>query len=404
MKITLINPNRHTGYPKPPLGLLAIGSVCKKAGHDVTILDADLLDLSPQNTALRAQSADIIGLTAMTPTANEAIAISESIKKLSCSPVILGGIHATIYTDKLTRYFDSVVCGEGESAILNVLADIRNKGLQAVYLPAPVDYPALDYPDYSLLDVPAYKPRYPHGIRTPWISLQTSRGCPFNCTFCCNKLFGRQYRAMPARKVGALLSSLVGQYGMKDLTFYDDEFTLDKTRVHTICEYIIERKFDLTWTCEARVDLIDQNLLEHMAAAGCRLICYGIESGNQAILDSLRKGITLDQIKTAVHITNQAGIQAAGYFMLGCPGETCGTMHETVDFARSLKLGHAQFSACSPLPGSVLYEQSGNNHDWSQYQYLSRLPKILFTSSALSESDIENAVEAANAEYNQKSI
>lgn len=394
MKILFINPNTGNKHTKPPLGLLSVGTVCKEAGHEVSILDAALLELSAEVVGKPAHRFDIVGITAMSPFIKEAMRIAIAFGK--DMPVIIGGVHATLFPEHLylTGLFDSVIVGEGEDIILKVLADLEGGNLKPIYKGQVAD---ILVPDYGLIDINAYRPRHPHAKRYPWTSVQTSRGCPFSCSFCTN-IFGHKYRAMGPEQVYAMLDLLCTKYGVKDITFYDDEFTMDRKRIIDLCGLLIKQPLDLEWTCESRVDLVDGELLKTMRRAGCRLIYYGIESGNQGILKGLNKTITLSKVVEAVKLTKDAGIMAAGYFMLGCPGETEATMEQTVNFAHNLGLGHAQFSVCSPLPGSRLYELYGNGKDWDNYQYLGGKDKV-YCSGTVSPFDIEAMVEKANASY-----
>jgi len=175
---------------------------------------------------------------------------------------------------------------------------------------------------------------------------------------------------MPASSVYSLMQTLVQQHGVRDVTFYDDEFTLDGKRVVTLCNLLTAAPLDLTWTCEARVTSLALEGWQLMKAAGCRLVFFGIESGDQGILDTLRKGFTLDDVRRAVATVQSAGIKAAAYFMLGCPGETVQSIYRTLDFAEEIGLDHAQFSVCAPLPGSALWEQYADKDDPTAGLYL----------------------------------
>ena len=398
MKIIFVNPNQHSDYPKPPLGLLSLATVCRKAGYDASILDANLLNLHPLQVARELRDADVVGLSAMTPTYDEACAIARVIDKEI--PIVLGGVHASIFPKEAlaSDLFDWIVTGEGEAALLGLL---QGKTYPSRIVNEPVDMTKLPLPDYSLLGT--YKPRYPHGISEPWTAASSSRGCPMKCRFCAKAVFGDRFRAFTCQQTCDLMAKL-DLDGYKDVTFYDDEFTWDKQRVYAICDRLRKAHLSLTWTCESRVDLVNPELLSEMKSAGCRLIYYGIESGNQDILNRLDKRITLERVKEAVKETQDVGIEAAGYFMLGCPGETKETMQQTIDFAQSLQLDHAQFSACTPLPGSLLYEEYIKTHDrpkWSDFRYRSNGTKVLFTSDRLSASDIEQAVERGNTMFRE---
>ena len=402
MNILLINPRNGNANTKPPLGLLSIGTICKQSGHNVLILDAALLGLDAKQVAIHAQHADIVGITAMTPLVGEALSIAMAIKEFNAGiPIIIGGVHASLFPGEMqkTGLFNSVVAGEGEDIIINLLADIQSPGSKLKPIYKSTKFAEIPIPDYSLIDIGAYQPRFPHAQRTPWVSVQTSRGCPYNCSFCSN-IFGHKYRSMPPAQVIQMIEGLVNDYGIKDITFYDDEFTLNHNRIMELCSIISDRQFDLTWTCEARVDLVDVELLASMRRAGCRLIYFGIESGNQHILDKLNKCQALEDISRAVRLTHNTGMQAAGYFMLGCPDETRDSMKQTVDFSLELELEHAQFSVCCPLPGSELYKQYGDGKEWASYQYLADVPKVAY-GTELDINEIEVAVREANCLFNK---
>jgi anaerobic magnesium-protoporphyrin IX monomethyl ester cyclase len=405
LKIVFINPNRHQGAGRPPLGLLSVASTCRAFGHSVRILDADMLNLEARQ--IRIADEEVVGLTAMTPTIAEAFKIAGVLRGIGyAGRIILGGVHASIFPDAMahTGLFDTIIAGPGERAIIQYLLDIKTNSVKQTYN-MPVDMRDIPLPDYSILPVLSYKPRYPHGLAGPWTCASTSRGCPYHCTFCSKAVFGNKYQAMDTSRVMDVLYKLVKNYGIKDITFYDDEFTLNHDRVLDFCDSLIRRKLDLKWTCEARVNLVDEELISAMQQAGCRLINYGIESGSQSVLDSLRKDITIEQVRTAVALTRRYGIRASGYFMLGCPGETKETVSQTVEFAQSLELDHAQFSVCWPLPGSELYNEYIKTHaapDWTKVGYLGGCVEVPFATFELPAEWVLKAVETANGIFNWK--
>jgi radical SAM superfamily enzyme YgiQ (UPF0313 family) len=369
-------------------------------------VDANLLNLSPQQIREQVEGYPVVGITAMTPTIHEAVKIAN---ELCDKIIILGGVHASVFPDECTelRCFDTVVVGEGEISIVEILKDIESQRLRNKYDAFPVCLDTLPLPDYSLLDLPKYKARYPHMARTPWTIASTSRGCPYSCSFCVKAVSGKTFHGMSSDRMLELVNNLQNKHGIRDISFYDDLFTHDTERVRMFCDGILYSDIDLSWTCESRVNMRDPFFLTLMHTAGCRLIYYGIESGNQEILNRLSKGIRLDQIRKAVKTTQDCGIQAAGYFMLGCPGETSDTMRETVEFSQELNLDHAQFSVCSPLPGSRLYQEylkvGYPSHDWQDFRYLGgNSDKPMFTSSELSREQIEQAVKEANEIFTGK--
>jgi magnesium-protoporphyrin IX monomethyl ester (oxidative) cyclase len=202
MKISLVNPSQHTNYPQLPLGLAYIAAVLEKGGHKVSIIDANLEKLTPQQAAKEAlkKSPDIIGITSMTPEINEAITISENIKSESNVPVICGGPHPSAlpeYTLKTVPTFDYLVVGEGEITTLELVETLDKgnspnkvkglgyrKGKKIIvtpFRPFLKNLDSLPFPAYHLFSLKKYNPHPPHGNRRPIIPLLTSRGCPFRC-------------------------------------------------------------------------------------------------------------------------------------------------------------------------------------------------------------------------------
>ena len=149
---------------------------------------------------------------------------------------------------------------------------------------------------------------------------------------------------------------LITKYGAREIRFWDDTFNIDQQRVLAICEGILSRKFDVTWTCLGRINHMNENLLKTMAKAGCWQVDYGIESGNQGILNGIMKGKTLDMVQRVVKMTHKAGIGVRGFFMLGLPGENESTMRDTIEFAKSLDLTSAVFHITTPFPGTELFK------------------------------------------------
>ncbi len=186
----------------------------------------------------------------------------------------------------------------------------------------------------------------------------TSRGCPYHCIFCDKSIFGSKWRARSSQNVLEEIEEIVKDFKIKSIIIYDDLFTLNKQRVIEICQGILERGLRVEWKCEGRVDRVDAEMLRWMKKAGCSLIAYGVESGNQIGLDYLQKKITLAQIRQAFELTHKAGIRPMAYFILGIPVETFEQGLKTIEFARELKPEYAQFSILSPYKGTKLYEEA----------------------------------------------
>jgi len=414
-KMVLINPSWRTKYPQPPLGLASLAAVLEKNEYQVEILDANALQLSENEIVKKVDSADIIGITAMTPTINSAIRIARGIKQINPdSTIILGGPHATILPEDILNNVpevDIIVRGEGEETIVELCNALENNNsIENIHgisyrndgaikntpsRPQIMDLDTLPFLAYHLLPLDKYKLHPPHGRAYPFMAMLTSRGCPFKCIFCSKSVFGSTYRGQSPERIVDEIVYLKERFGIKEIAFYDDVLTLKQKRVMQLVKKLEERNLDIPWTCEARVNLVTEELLRAMKKAGCYMIAYGIESGNQMILNNLRKNITIEQIKSATEATRKAGVQSVGYFMFGSPGETPETIRQTIDFARSLDIDFAQFSVTMPFPGTDLYDlylDSGNkNTKWDDFIYanLKSSSAPVFETEALPKEDLQ---------------
>ena len=344
MKVALINPDSLTRFPQPPLGLLAIAGVLRATHQDVAILDFN--SIAPNK--ITVGNVDIVGFTATSLTYPEALKMS---KKITQVPKVLGGVHATLFPEQaLADGFDAVVVGEGDLSTYTMTTDwkgiIRSAEL--------TDMDSLPILPYDLLDGYRYRASPIHSRHKPTMPMLTSRGCPWSCNFCSKAVFGSKYRAMSSRRVVEELQVLKSR-GIREIAFYDDTFTVDRNRLLALCDEMAP--LGLYWTCQARVNTVNGEILKAMRRAGCDVIAYGVESGSPDILKGINKHITLEQAEEAIRRTHEAGIRSLAYFMFGSPGETKETVEETIRFAIKLDPDYAQFSMCTPLPGSALYER-----------------------------------------------
>ncbi|MFB6089234.1 MAG: radical SAM protein, partial [Candidatus Aenigmatarchaeota archaeon] len=184
--------------------------------------------------------------------------------------------------------------------------------------------------------------------------VMASTGCKYNCNFCCLGNLG--YSKRDAEDVVDEIEEAVNKHEIDTISFMDDDFLGDKKLAREISKKIIEREIEFRWICSSRIDHIDKKTLQLMEKAGCIYIFFGIESGSQKILNNINKGITIDQIKEAVKLTKVVGINTAGYFMIGHPGETEKEVKKTIKLAKELPLDYAQFLKTVARPGTNLYE------------------------------------------------
>ena len=424
-KVALVNPTQFTKYSQPPVGLALIAAVLEREGYQVTVLDANALKLEPEGVA-SVVSADIIGLTAMTPTINTAIAIARHLKKAYPDlPIILGGAHATLLPEETlvtAPEIDILVRGEGEETIVELLRALEykqplseilgisyRKDSEVVSNPARsknIGLDSLPFLAYHLLPWQRYRPHPPHGRALPFAAIITSRGCPYRCSYCSKPIFGNKFRGQSPERVVDEVAYYKERFGIKEFAFYDDVFTLNQERAYAIADEMLKRELKIHWTCETRVNLVDKELLRHIKQAGCYSIAYGIESGSQEILNTLDKDISLEQAEEAVRLSREVGLQTIGYFMIGSPGESPETIRQTIQLAKKLKLDFAQFAVTTPFPGTKLYNlylggRKGDTIPWESFVYAGSGGDIapVFESRLLDRDDIQYWIRRAYREF-----
>jgi radical SAM superfamily enzyme YgiQ (UPF0313 family) len=392
MRVLLINPYYPISEtPSPPLGLAYLAAALTEAGIETKVLD---LVVFPYRHSLLPRvigefQPQIAGLTAVTMTFNSAIGVIQDIKGIDESTVtVMGGPHVTFCAqDTLEMHpdLDVIVFGEGERTIVDLsraieknrdwrqvagIAFRRDSGI--VYTPAraPIaDLDELPEPARGMLPLGRYR-----ALGMP-VSLTTSRGCPFKCIFCAGrKMVGARVRYRNARRVVDEMEYL-NTLEFHQINIADDLFTANRTHCMAVCNEIIERRLEIRWTSFARVDTVSEEILSRMKDAGCSAVSFGIESANPQILNTIKKGITREQVVAAVEMCRQAGITPFASFILGLPGETPQTIRETLDFGEELKaLGLSfGFHLLAPFPGTEIREKSAEygirilTDDWSRY-------------------------------------
>jgi anaerobic magnesium-protoporphyrin IX monomethyl ester cyclase len=410
-KTLLINPPFQSRYSQPPLGLAILAAVLEKNGYPVKILDMPALGFSETvlSKIICQEKPHFVGITATTLTIGSAANIAKKIKKIDDTiVVILGGAHVTIMPIKTMQEIpeiDIVISGEGGQTLLELIKCLEMGGegisnvagityrddnqIKSTY-PRPLlsNLDELPFPSFHLLPLTRYLLHPPFGRRSPAMPIITSRGCPYRCLFCSKSVFGNKYRSNSPDYVINEIRLLNERFGIKEIKFYDDVFTIDRKRVMTICRELKKQKIDILWTCETRVNLVDAELLRTMKDAGCYMIAYGVESGSQQILDKIRKDIKLAEVIKAFKLTHDAGIGTIAYLMIGCPEETTETINATIKFASHLDCDFAQFSIATPYPGTELFDlaiKDGEvSNDWNQYSY----DKPFFQTSTLSKNEL----------------
>lgn len=383
MKITLVNPpyppSVHSHPPFIPLGIGYLGAVAEKAGHQVTVIDcqAERLTYETFRTRIAQTPSDVIGATATTLLYKSAMNILTVAKEVHPNAVtILGGSHGTFWDENALKEYpalDVVVRREGEETLMELAEKLENhtelKGVLGITYrdgeriirnpdrPFIADLDSLPFPAHHLM--PIEKLKHNGKILIPLVS---SRGCVYWCDFCSTvRMFGRGYRMRSAKNVVDEMQFVHEKYGVDQVTFYDDAFSVDRTRVLKICEELHNRKLNLIWDCGTRVDMVDRELMKTMKAAGCIAVWMGVESGSEAVLGAMNKSIKLEQTRKAFKTAHEVGLMTIANVVLGFPGETEETAKQTIRFVQQLNPEDVGFYIATPYPGTPMYEQVVKN-------------------------------------------
>jgi len=403
MRIMLVNPPASqpifsTGPTYLPLGLAYIAGSLRQAGHRIHVLDMTVGD-SSEDRFLRAVETiqpEWIGFTAVTPNVRSAYRLCRTLKSHKKLPVVMGGPHVTSLPEEaLCEGIDVVVRGEGEQTVLALCDRLQTPwevpGVSCMKNGKPFhsedrdlleDLDGLPFPARDLFpDLIHYTGQPVLGNQTPVGTLVTSRGCPYNCSFCYKAMTGRTFRTRSPENVLEEWQRLIHEHGVAEIAICDDAFTLKEDRVLELCQRLIEAKLTVPWSCPngIRADPLSREMLLAMKKAGCYRTAIGVESGDERILERVNKGLSLDHIRRAFDLCKEVGIQTTAFLMLGNPGENRGTMEKTIAFAKEIEPDFAQFLIATPYPGTrlrkdVLTEGKLLVKDWDLYgSYESRV-------------------------------
>lgn len=365
----------HVAGSLPPVGLLTIGTMLKNAGIDVIVLDGTILSFSDIVAEIERFRPNVVGITSLTLMWPKAKLLSKTLKENWPNiNIIVGGVHPTIIKEGAlleSPHIDAVAWGEGDFSMLEYVQHLENFGsteppdgiairrngsiIIGKDRPPIADLDILPIPDRALVPVTNYIGAFEQYRRLPVTNMVTSRGCPFKCIFCLPDLLGKGVRYRSVDKVIDEIKYLINVFGIKDIAFWDDTFTLNKKRVFALCERIIQEKLDFIWSAQARADCVTPEMLDIMARAGCWKLFYGVESLVQKNLDTLKKGETVEQMFEAIRWTKKVGIEIESSFIFGIPGETFQEGLETIRLAKKLDPDYAKFFYLSPY-GKLLEE------------------------------------------------
>ena len=421
---------KHIINRSPSLGILFLAAKVREGGFEPKIVESDLQNYSNEKVAqiILDENPKFVAFTLFTVGVLNSVEIAKIVRAKNPNiHVLVGGPHISsmgVETLKKFDIFDVGVVFEGELIINDLLHALENgtplenvdgivyrdESGEVKVTHAPEQIKELDklpMPAWDLLpNFPdAYLPAIFDYPRAPVATYSASRGCPFKCEFCDTSTFGAKVRYNSPQYVYDIMKYLSDTYGVKHLQFVDDLFVANRKIVTELCNLLIEKPIDMTWSCTARVDTVKPEVLAKMKAAKCWEISYGIESGSDKMLKDMRKSIKSEQSERAIAWTNEAGINVKGLFMLGYPGETRETIEETKEFVSKLTLTKMNLSKFTPYPGSPIYKKLYNtsirDEDWERLNGMN----FVYTADGFTEDELEEKYqEVIGSFYQRKTI
>lgn len=387
---------KNFGAVSEPLGIAYIAANLEKNGYVVKIIDGPASALSIEEIVdkLKSEAPDLVGITVLTPMFGVVKKLAQKIKEqLPQVKIVAGGVHATALPKEILneiKELDYDCVGEGEYTIIE-LADYLSGDKKISEIDGLVYRQGTDIivnrPRSFEMELDKIPPPARHLLPMDKYSLTASRtkgvgycptliiarGCPFNCYYCSHP-FGRSFRHHSVDRIISEVKDLIDHYGINQMNLEADTLTADKKFLMDLCQGLIDAGISrkVKWTCESRVDTIDQEMLGKMKEAGCWQISYGVESGVPRLLEIINKGETLEQFEKIFKLTQQVGITIRGFFMLGLPTETIEESWQTINFAKKLNPLWAQFTITIPYPGTPLFEMLKQKNkirsfDWDCY-------------------------------------
>lgn len=409
-------PQRAYNHYRPPLSLMLIASFLEKKGIKTEIIDPKSIE--PVFGYIRDIVADkilheisqfnprIVGISCYTPEFNDVIKLATKIKeKKPDIKVIVGGVHPTLFPKDFffkNSPIDFVIIGEGEITVYNLINAIlkESKNLSDIYgigyynkttgeyyqtKPRPLieELDKMPLPAYNKIDMKYYTTPNPYAVRGLFLSsfyILAGRGCPMQCTFCVSAelskiVESKKYlRLRSARNVVDEIDLLKRKYLIDAFYFIDDNFTLKRELVFGICDELISRKLNLLWGCSARINNLSEELIVKMKKAGCMQIDLGVESGSDAVLKRLKKGITIKQVKDIFKICHKIGMRTFANILINIPEETEEEIEDTLKLLDEIKPSVTSFNIFTPYPGTEIYKKSGLNLSSNEYSLTGETP------------------------------
>ena len=371
--------HRSDKFLQYPIFLAYSAAQLKAAGHSVSYIDSVIQDFDMKQTLAEArkEKPDTIFMETTTPSIEADYVALTALKDATGAKIMVGGPHATYFHNKVLKdcpAIDIVIRHEFDTKIAGVVSNLdklqKVNGITFRIGDEIIDngdgelcedLNAVPFPDRDTIPWQWYLEAW--YSRRPFMNMMTSRGCPYHCSFCLwpQIMYGHKQRFRSLDNVFEEITGLIRRYGLKEINIDDGTFTTNKRRVIEFCRRLREEKIKLIWTCNGRVDTLDDEMLAEMKKSGCKMIRIGVESGSQEVLNRIRKGLTLAQIEEGVRRVKKSGIQALGGFMFGFPYDSRKSVEQTIAFAKKLSPDQVQFSINMCYPGTSLYEYARDN-------------------------------------------
>lgn len=397
-------------YSMPPVGLLSIAGYLKENNIEVNLLDYTIESFKKRSVEeILLEKIDKIsipkwfGISVCTPVAYNAYEIVELIRKnYPESKIVLGGPHITVLKEKVFEECpeaDFLVIGEGEYALYDLIENedpsadniiVKNEQNDIAKVKAKdVVVENLPMPAYDILGFEKYVPP-PASLQSkkPGIGIIASRGCPYKCSFCA-RITGNRLKFKQIEQLIDEIKYLKEKFKIKQFHFYDDTITSKKSYIMDLCQRFIDENLNLHWSCFARVDTVDEEVLTLMRKSGCFVIMYGVESLDERVLKDVNKGINIKQINEALILTRKAKIESRISLIIGTPTETRESLNKTKRELLKLDTDFFQTFIAVPMPGSKFFDEALAqnrliNTNWNEYD----LSKVLYRHSVFTEKEL----------------
>ncbi|KKM14279.1 hypothetical protein LCGC14_1707730 [marine sediment metagenome] len=426
--ILLVSPSRN--YPMgnemyPSGALLLLGTMLRKQGHNVKVVHmvADKVDRARFQLGLHQMKPDIVGFTVSTYQTAMTRSLAWDVKVYNEEHgteivTIAGGAHPSALGGEFLYAFsdiDIAVYGEGEMALGDIARGVPLPDVQGIHYRLPttevisnpphglltgVALDALPLPDKTLIDFKRYSGLFPVGKR-PCMFVMSSRGCPYQCSFCSKSVYGNTLRLRSPEGIMEEVELLYRDWGVREIHFGDDTFNANREWANELLDSIIKRGFHkkLVFRVALRVNekILDMELLRHLKAAGVWFIYYGVENGDQGMLDRMHKGITVAEVERAFRLTHSIGLKTEAFFIIGLPGETRATIRASRDLYKRIRPFWGGFSRALPFPGTSFTAEVEREGNLLSKDYDTFSPGTMAVrTDALTAAELEQEVVSAN--------